>query len=109
MAQAFLLILTGVTSILALLVGAWWLRLPLSSLKRGAGKALECIGVMLGFFVLNLAVGIAGTLLWRQATGTFLSLYYANDATLLGISLLQGLVFVWWRESQAPIRRGREG
>jgi len=33
-------------------------------------------------------------------------LYYANDATLLGISLLQGLVFVWWRESQAPIRRG---
>ena len=103
MAQAFLLILMGVTSTLALLVGAWRLRLPLSRLKRGAGKALECIGVMLGFFVLNLAVGIAGTLLWRQATGIFLSLYHVNDATLLGISLLQGLVFAWWRrESQVP-------
>ena len=103
MAQAFLLILMGVTSTLALLVGAWRLRLPLSRLKRGAGKALECIGVMLGFFVLNLVVGIAGTLLWRQATGRFLSLYYANDATLLGICLLQGLVFEWWRrESQEP-------
>ena len=103
MAQAFLLILMGVTSTLALLIGAWWLRLPLSSLKWGAGKALECIGVMLGFFVLNMAVGIAGTLLWRQVTGTFLSIYYANDATLLGISFLQGLVFEWWRrESQEP-------
>lgn len=103
MAQAFLLILMGVTSTLALLVGVWWLRLPLSSLKRGAGKALECIGVMLGFYLLNLAVGIAGTLLWRQLTGTHLSLYYANDATLLGISLLQGLVFEWWRrESREP-------
>jgi hypothetical protein len=103
MAQAFLLILMGVTTTLAILVGVWRFRLPLSRLERGAGKALECVGVMLGFFVLNLAVGVAGTLLWRQVTGTFLSLYYANDATLLGISLLQGLVFEWWRrESREP-------
>ena len=103
MAQVFLLTLMSVTSILALLVGVWRLRLPLSGLRWGAGKALECIGVMLGFFVLNLAVGIAGTLLWRQATGIFLSLYHVNDDTLLGISLLQGLVFAWWRrESQVP-------
>jgi hypothetical protein len=103
MAQAFLLILTGVTSILAILIGAWRLHLPLSGLKRGAGKALECIGITLGFCVLNLAVGIAGTLLWRKATGSFLSLYNSNDATLLAISLLQGLVFQCWRgEGREP-------
>ena len=104
MAQAFLLILVGVTSTLALLAGAWRLRLPMAELKRGAGKALECIGIMLGFFVLNLTVGVAGTLLWRKATGLFLSLYYSNDATLLWISLLQGLVFQWWRRESREAR-----
>jgi len=44
MAQAFLLILTGVTSTLALLVGAWWLRLPLSSLKRGPARRSNASG-----------------------------------------------------------------
>jgi hypothetical protein len=103
MAQAFILILGGVTSLLVLLVGAWKLRLPLANLGSACGKALECIGVTLGFFGLNLAIGMLGVLLWRQLTHAFLSLYYANDVTLLGISLLQGLVFQWWRrESREP-------
>jgi len=103
MAQPFILILVGVTSILAVLVGVWWLGLPLVRLKRAAGKALECVGLMLGFFALNVAIGMMGILAWRRLTHSFLSLYNLGDVALLGMSLCQGLVFQWWRnESREP-------
>lgn len=97
MAQAFILILVGITSILAVLAGVWGLGLPSKRLKRATGRALECIGLMLGFFALNVAVGMAGTLAWRRLTHTFLSLYNLGDVALLGLSLCQGLLFQWWR------------
>jgi hypothetical protein len=103
MAQAFVLILVGVTSILAVVIGVWGLGLRLPVLKPATGKALECIGLMLGFFVLNLAIGMAGILVWRRLTHTFLSLYALGDVALLGLSLCQGLIFQWWRrESREP-------
>jgi hypothetical protein len=109
MEWAFVPALVACTSVLACLFGVRKLRLSAEGLGRGIGKALECIGVMLGFFVLNVMLGVAVILLWRQATGIFLSLYFVNDVTLLVIALLQGFVFQWWRrESQAPTRRGEE-
>ena len=103
MARAFVLILIAVTSILAVLVGVWVFRLSLVRLNRATGRALECLGLMLGFFVLNVTIGMAGILAWRRLAHSFLSLYTLSDVTLLGISLCQGLVFQWWRNE------GREG
>jgi hypothetical protein len=97
MTQAFVLILVGVTSILAIVIGVWGLGLRLPRLKPATGKALECIGLMFGFFALNLAIGMASILVWRQLTHTFLSLYALSDVALLGLSLCQGLIFQWWR------------
>jgi hypothetical protein len=39
-----------------------------------------------------LAVGLRGV------TGTFVSVYVTGDTVWLGLALLQGLVFQWWRE-----------
>jgi hypothetical protein len=97
MAEMAVLILVGATSLLALLVGARGFRLSPAVLGRAAGKALECLGAMLGFFALNLALGVTSVLVWRQLTHRFLSLYAIDDVTLLGFSFLQGLVFQWWR------------
>jgi len=34
----------------------------------------------------------------RGLTERFVSLYSADDAAWLGLALIQGLVFHWWRE-----------
>ncbi len=113
MAQAFVLILVGITSALALLLGTRGLGMPLRNLKRAAGRMLECVGVMCGFLLLNLSLGMVGVVLWRSLTGRFVSLYYAADVTLVAFSFLQGLMFQWWRcGAQKELGRpgkGKEG
>ena len=100
MEQFFVLVLVAVTSLGTVLLGASVLGLSGRSLWAAVGKTLECVGVTLVFFLVNLAAGMAVILLGRLLTRGFVSLYLANDVTLLVLSLLQGLTFEWWRERQ---------
>ncbi len=97
MDDAVILTLVGLTSLGAYLVGARRLGLEARALRAAAGRALECIGLTLVCAVANVALGFAGILVARVLTGGFVSLYTVNDVTLLLLSLLQALVFAWWR------------
>jgi hypothetical protein len=104
MTQAIVLILTGVTSAAALWIGTQWLRLRPGELVPAVGKMLECLGMMLVFFLANAVVGLVVIIGGRSLTGAFVSTYAMSDVTLLGISFLQGLVFYCWRETRARRR-----
>lgn len=58
--------------------------------------ALALLGAATGFLVLNVLIGVATVLAVRTFTPAFLSVYVLNDLALLGLSLLQGLVFGLW-------------
>jgi hypothetical protein len=98
MAEGLVLFAVVVTSTGTLLVGTAWLGLRPADLLPAARRALECIGLMIGFFLINLAVGVVMVFVGRQLLDTFVSLYFVNDVALLGISLLQGVLFQWWRQ-----------
>lgn len=99
MEQTFVLALAGLTSIGAYLVAVAGFGLRASGLRAAMAKMLECVGMMLGFLLVNLTIGVIAILAVRILTRGFVSLYLANDITLLVISVLQGLAFHWWRES----------
>ncbi len=98
MRGAFILGLVACTSIVAFLVGARGLGLPRRGLRVAAGRMLECVGLTLVFFAANLVLAMLAILAARRLTRGFVSLYLANDLVLLGLSLLQALVFAWWWE-----------
>lgn len=101
MEQFFVLILVGLTSIGAYLLGAKRLGLLWRHLRVAIGRMLECIGMALVFFLVNLAAGMAIVLAGRLLTRGFVSLYLANDVSLVMLSFLQALAFQWWRELKA--------
>ena len=98
----FMLVLVGLTSIGAYLVGVTWLRFPGRTLRPALDKMLECVGTTLIFVVLNLVLATTIILTMRKLTGRFVSVYVVNDITWLGLSLLQGVTFQWWREMASP-------
>lgn len=114
MPEYFVLALTAGTSALAIAAGVILWGLPVRDLPAAVARTLEIIGLALVFCVLNLLVGGAVLLLGRVVSRGFLSLYLANDVTLVICSFLQALVFQRWRErSSAPVepvkRRGSRG
>jgi len=98
MEQVFILVLVAFTSAGAYLLGTRVVGLPACDIRKAAGKMIECFGASLIFFAVNLGVGIIGLLAARALTREFVSLYMASDVTVLIFSVLQGLVFVWWRD-----------
>lgn len=109
MTQAVVLILAGVTSMAAVLVGTRGLGLRRVDLRAALVKALECVGLILAFFAANAILGLTAIILGRTMTGIFVSSYVVSDATLLGVSFLQGIVFHCWRETSRGDREGRRG
>ena len=99
--RPLILISIVVVSTLAALVATVWSGfVPRDGWRPALGTALGLIGVSAVFFVLNLSIGVAAILLVRFFTPWFVSIYVLNDVTLVGLSLLQGLVFgVWYRGS----------
>ena len=99
--QSLILISIVVVSTLAALVAT--VRsgfVPRDGWRPALWTALGLIGASAVFFVLNLTIGVAAILLVRSVTPLFVSIYVLNDVTLVGLSLLQGLVFgVWYRDS----------
>ena len=98
MAEVLVLFAVAVTSTGTLLVGTAWLGLRPADLRWAARQALECVGLSIGFFVMNLTVGVTMVFVGRQLLDTFVSIYFVNDVALLGIYLLQAVLFQWWRQ-----------
>ena len=59
-------------------------------------RTLESLGFATGFFALNLVTGALLVLVARRLGEANHSLYAVSDAALLGLSLLQGLLFAAW-------------
>jgi hypothetical protein len=106
MTEAVVVVLTGVTTGVALGIGTRGLRLRPGDLATAAGKLLECLGLVLVFFTANAALGLVAILGVRSLTGAFVSTYAMSDVALVGISFIQGLLFFCWRETK-PRRRAR--
>jgi hypothetical protein len=101
MEATFIAALAGLTSIGAYYFGARVLRLSSPSLGAAIGKMLESIGAILIFLAVNLATAVLIVLAVRSFTGLFVSAYVTDDAVWLGLSLIQGLAFQWWRAAAA--------
>jgi type IV secretory pathway VirB3-like protein len=98
MEEAFLLLGAGVTSLATYIIGVQWFGCARDGLWRAIGRAFECIGLTLVFFLLNLVVGMIAVLAVRSLMGRFVPLYIVSDTTLLMLSLFQALTFQAWRE-----------
>ena len=102
MGQAFILIVAGLTSLGTYILGVKRLGLSRYGLWPALGRAFECVGLTLVFFLLNLVIGMVAILGVRLFIGEFVSLYTASDATMLVLSLLQALIFQSWRRASQP-------
>jgi hypothetical protein len=69
-----------------------------ASLRLALRRTLECAGLGLVFFAVNLLTEAGLVLLARALTGRFVALYLAGDLMILPISCLQALAVWWWRE-----------
>jgi hypothetical protein len=89
------------------LYGKHVLRLPTRGLFRAWKTLLECVGLGVAFFVLNLLVALVAIMVLRL-TGYFVSLYLGTDIALVVFSFLQGTVFQFWRRgamTTEPVER----
>lgn len=98
MIEAFILVLIGLTSVGAYLIGAKGLGLSRGAVSTAILKTLECGGVMFVFLIGNVAASVIVVLAVRIFTRKVVSLYMIGDEAFLVLSLLQGLAFQWWRE-----------
>ena len=92
-----MLALAALTSAAAYLLGARRLGLAPARLGAAIGKMLETVGVVLIFLVADLLAAVVLVMALRGVTDTFVSVYVTDDTVWLGLALLQGLVFQWWR------------
>jgi hypothetical protein len=70
-------------------------------LGKAIDRTLECAGLILVFCVVNGALAVFGILASRLLMHRFVSLYVVDEATVLTLSLVQGVVFQWWRQAPA--------
>ncbi len=108
MEQYFVLVLAVLTSVAAYLAGRVVLGRSAATVRYAVGRMLECVGMTIVFFAINVAAGVVIGLVGRLVTHQFISLYLGNDVSLLVLSLLQGLVFLFWRDASRAERRLRE-
>jgi uncharacterized membrane protein YdfJ with MMPL/SSD domain len=93
--EVFVLVLFAATSSGLYLVGRLRLRLG-SSLRAGLEKTLETIGLAALFLGANVAIAVA-SILGLQSMGFTVSMYVGADPAVIGLSLLQAVVFQFWR------------
>jgi hypothetical protein len=97
MSSITLVLIVALTSLGAYLVATRFAGLRRAELQGALQETLECLGLVVIFFLANFVVGTALLLGLRALTGRFISVYIVNDATLAILSLLQALVFHQWR------------
>ena len=93
------------TSAVACTLGARLFALTPSSLGKAGLKTLETVGAGAVFFGANLAVGMVVIEAVNALTGWSVSHYILSDVSLLGLSLLQGMVLAWWYSASEPLGR----
>lgn len=98
MEPILILILVGLTSLCSYLFGLKRLMWSSRHVAAALNKMLECIGMTLIFFALNLLTAVSVVLAVREIAGVFVSVYTIGDPAWLALSFLQGLIFQWWRE-----------
>lgn len=106
MPEVLIVTVMGVTSIAAYWFGVHALRLARGSLGSAVARALECLGAMAVFYVVNVAATVVIVMILRMALRRFVSLYAAAELVWLPLSLGQALVFVWWRELDHRLHAG---
>jgi hypothetical protein len=79
------------------LLGRRGLRLDAARLRPAVGRLLEWVGLTVLFYVADVALGMALTLLLRT-TGAFVSMYGNTDVTLLVLAALQAYVLRAWMD-----------
>ena len=87
----------GLTCLGGYLLGTRRLGLSRAGLRDAVAATLETIGLGVLFFAANVALTVLPLLAARAWTGRFVSVYGLDDITIATVSLLQGLVFRWWR------------
>src|SRR3990172_201812 len=97
MSSTTLVLIVALTSLGAYLAATRFAGLRRADLRGAVMEMLECLGLVVLFFLANFAVGTALILGLRALTGRFVSVYVVDDATLAVLSLLQALVFHRWR------------
>jgi hypothetical protein len=102
--EVFVPLVAAVSTALGCWFAARKLRWPAGALGPALGKALECVGAVVLFCLLNAVVGSALIFAARAISGRFVSLHLGADQSLLAVSALQALVFQWWRESSRSRR-----
>lgn len=90
------ILLIGLTSLAAYLVGTRRFGLSRPALGGVVRATLETIGMATVFLVANLGLAALALGLVRGAAGHFISVYMVDDLALGAVSLLQGFVFRWW-------------
>jgi hypothetical protein len=90
------ILLVGLTSLGAYLVGARGLGLSRAGLGGALCAMLEAIGMATVFLLANIGLAALGLGLVRGAGGHFISVYSIDDFALVTLSSLQGFVFRWW-------------
>jgi hypothetical protein len=60
-------------------------------------RMLEAAGLAILFLGFNLVTGVFVILIWRLVAGGFVSLHGVNDIAWPAVSVLQALIFQWWR------------
>lgn len=98
MESIFVLLLAVLSSLALWLWGRRRLGLTTSGLAGAAASTLECLGLAVALYAANLVLGVAVTALVRTVSGHFISLYPTTDPVLFALSLLQALLFCWWRQ-----------
>ena len=93
----YVLGLVMASSLVAGLIARRVFRLRGSALPPALVRLLEWAGLTVGFYVLNLLLGVALVVLLRKARGGFVSLYLNTDNTIVVMSALQAAVLQWWR------------
>jgi hypothetical protein len=97
MSSLTLVLIVALTSLGVYLAATRFAGLRRADLHGAVMETLECLGLVVIFFLANFAVGTALILGLRALTGRFISVYIVNDATLTILSVLQALVFLAWR------------
>jgi hypothetical protein len=100
-----LLGLVGVTSALAYGVGAFGLRLSPRALGPALAHLLDVVGLIVVFYLANVAMGALVLVAARHLAHRVVSLYTLDDIALVVLSLLQAIAFQAWRA--AGTRDGR--
>ena len=85
-----------VTSAAAFVTGRSLLRLSPRAVRPAVARTLECVGLAVLFYAANVGCELMAAFISRAA-GRFASLYIGSDTSLPFLSLLQAMVFQWWR------------